>query len=385
MEYQWIEDPQGFEALAGEWDGALRRSGEDNPFLLSEFILTWWKHYGRGRRLRILIIREGGRLVGGLPLYDHGHGLLDFPGGIAANYTEWLCVDSPQRLWPVLLAALAGRLDWRRIRLSRYRQSRLSSSGGELLAMAQAQGILCDLYESGRTYLMVLSAEARDCLRHLPPRLRTYLRRAERECARFGPVALQSSTQWETVREWFAAYCRFSVASFRVRGQDSAFADETRRRFFRDFLERACRNGYLDANVLTAGPRILAIHFGYSTGDHLNYVLTTFDHELSRWRPGHLLIAKLVELAARRRNPLIDFFTGETLYKRQWSNRQEAVFTVELWRDTVSSRLERRCLKTVRALRLLEGAKRAIRGARSLMRLGRRTRDVVQRLSGTVR
>lgn len=381
MEYQWIEDPQEFEALASEWDGALQRSGEDNPFLLSEFILTWWKYYGDGARLRILVIREGGVLVGGLPLYHHGRQQLDVPGGIAANYTEWLSVEPPQRLWPVLFEALAKRSDWQRVRLLRYRQSRLGTSESEMRTLAQTHRMLCDLYESDRTYMVAFSEEARDPRGHLSTHLRKLLRRAERKCATFGPVTLHSSTQWETVREWFTAYCRLSVNSFRARQQDSAFVDQTRRRFFHDFLERASRHGYLDANILTAGDRILAIHFGYSTGNHLNYILTTFDHEFSQWSPGHLLISKLVDLARSRRNSLIDLFTGDALYKRQWSNQQEAVLTLELWRDTISNRLARQCRVTVRTLGVLQGAKRVLRSSPSFMRIGRRTSRVVQQWS----
>lgn len=385
-QYQWIEDPSEFEALSEAWDAALRRAGDDNPFLLSAFVLTWWKYYGRnGTRLRILVVRSGDTLVGGLPLYDQGGGLLTFPGGIAANYTEWLAVQDQHRLWQMLLEALAQRTDWRRLRLPRYRASRLATDWEVLRVAARERGVLCDVLEKEQTYLILLSEGSRGCFQRLPSRLRSYLRRSERELSRRGPIVLRSSDQWDTVRDWFNLYCQFSVRAFQQRKQDSAFSDDRYRMFVRDVLEQACQNHTIDANVLTVGERIIAIHFGYSLRDHLNYIFTTFDSDFADWRPGHLLIHRLVQLAEERRNSLIDLFSGGKLYKRQWSNRQEAVLCVELWRDTLSGRVARRCVQRLRTSRVLRAVERAVRRSPSLLQWARRSQRGVRYIAQSKR
>lgn len=381
---QWIENPSEFGMLSEAWDAALRRSGDDNPFLLSEFVLTWWKYFGNGLRLRILVIRNGDTIVGGLPLLCDQGGLLTFPGGIAANYTEWLAMQDQHRLWPILLEALAERTDWQRLRLPRYRASRLTTDRDVLRQAARERGLLCDVLETDQTYLIMLSDGSRGCFQRLPRKLRTSLRRSERELARFGPISLRSSDRWETVRDWFSLYCQFSVRAFQQRKQESAFEDDHYRMFVRDFLEQACRNHYIDANVLTVGERIIAMHFGYAIRDHLNYVFTTFDSEFARWGPGHLLIYRLVQLAEQRRNPLIDLFTGEQLYKRQWSNRKEPVLCVELWRDTLRGRIAW-CVHGLGAARVVREARQTIRRSPSLLRWARRARRVAQRVAHSMR
>ncbi len=283
-------------------------------------------------------------------------------------------------LWSVLLEALADRTDWQRLRLLRYRRNRLGDPADELPRLCQHHRMVCDMAETDQTYLISLDGGVRACLCRLPPRLRTYLRQAERELSRQGPVGLRSSDQWEIVREWFALFCRLSVVSFRKRGEDSMLADPHARAFFHDVLERACHNGSIDANALTVGERIVALHFGYSIGRHLNFVLTTFDGEFATWRPGHLLRSKLVELAAARQNTVIDLFTGEKLYKRQWSNRQDAVLSIDLWpSSTMRTHVQRKVLRVVRGSPLLQSVSRVIHRHRPLLRWARRTKQVVRR------
>ena len=62
--------PNGFEALAGEWNQLLQRSRFDNFFLTHEWQTTWWDHLGEGE-LWILALRRADtrELVGIVPLY----------------------------------------------------------------------------------------------------------------------------------------------------------------------------------------------------------------------------------------------------------------------------------------------------------------------------
>jgi CelD/BcsL family acetyltransferase involved in cellulose biosynthesis len=69
-----VRDAATLAGLAPEWQALFDASPKASPPLCWEWVSTWWGTFGpvygdRGRGLRILTVRQGGNLVGVLPLY----------------------------------------------------------------------------------------------------------------------------------------------------------------------------------------------------------------------------------------------------------------------------------------------------------------------------
>ena len=78
MNIRWLDKREEFEAIGKEWDNTLLLSKQDNPFLLSGFLLTWWKYYSGNLKLRILVFYQNDKIVGGLPLCQYKNGYLEY-------------------------------------------------------------------------------------------------------------------------------------------------------------------------------------------------------------------------------------------------------------------------------------------------------------------
>ena len=63
-----IRNTEEFARLREEWDALLATSASDCVFLTHEWLFTWWKHLADGRDLAIITARDGGKLIGILPL-----------------------------------------------------------------------------------------------------------------------------------------------------------------------------------------------------------------------------------------------------------------------------------------------------------------------------
>lgn len=61
-------DLPDFTDLAGEWDALHRRCPTATPFQSHAWLHSWWLSYGVPGRLRVLLARRGGRLIGAAPL-----------------------------------------------------------------------------------------------------------------------------------------------------------------------------------------------------------------------------------------------------------------------------------------------------------------------------
>ncbi|MHB9154863.1 MAG: GNAT family N-acetyltransferase, partial [Endomicrobiales bacterium] len=68
MEIQEITTFDRFLALEPVWNGLLERSDADVPFLTFEWMSSWWKSFGSGNELFILVAKDGGETVAIAPL-----------------------------------------------------------------------------------------------------------------------------------------------------------------------------------------------------------------------------------------------------------------------------------------------------------------------------
>ncbi|MDT0380426.1 GNAT family N-acetyltransferase [Streptomyces sp. DSM 42041] len=61
-------DPEQFARLAPEWDALFERCPTATPFQTHAWLHSWWLSYGTPGRLRLVLVRRGGVLVGAAPL-----------------------------------------------------------------------------------------------------------------------------------------------------------------------------------------------------------------------------------------------------------------------------------------------------------------------------
>jgi GNAT acetyltransferase-like protein len=61
-------DPSDFGGLAKEWDELRRSSRGATIFQSHAWLHSWWQSYGRAGRLRVVLVRQDGRLVAAAPM-----------------------------------------------------------------------------------------------------------------------------------------------------------------------------------------------------------------------------------------------------------------------------------------------------------------------------
>lgn len=344
MDYCWIDDIEQFKRISADWDSALISSEADNPFLLSDFLITWWKYYSKKLTLCFFLVYEDGKIIAGLPLCMSRNGYTEYPGGCVASYTEFLCVqDNQEAIWEIFLKALTERNDWRVVCLKRYNRNRLNVPFLHSLSRLN-RSILLDSYRSEYTYIIDIPQNFSKYADSLNSTIRRYIRYSQREFQKMGNISLEHLEENVDLEEWCKKYLEFSISSFKSRNRQSAFCDKDYYLFFKDLIRKFYGLGYLDAYSLNVAGRIAAMHFGYSMKKNLNWFYPTFDVKFSKLHPGHLLLYKLVELGSQRGNKVIDLQSGYVLYKKQWSSRKEEIFTIEIRRNTIRNHIERAVL-----------------------------------------
>lgn len=62
----WIDRPEQLWTLRDEWQDLAARTGAE-VYMRPAWMRVWWDHFGVGRKLACLVMRDGGRLAGLLP------------------------------------------------------------------------------------------------------------------------------------------------------------------------------------------------------------------------------------------------------------------------------------------------------------------------------
>lgn len=378
ISHRWINSIDEFGAISKKWDEAVLASGEDNPFLLSDFIITWWKYYSKEYvKLKIFVLYRNGKMAGGIPLCQNNKGYLEPPGRISANYTECLSVGDSKDVWESFFNSLSQIDGLRLIRLKRVRKDRIDEEWLKSLASKHTD-ILIDLYPSGRSYLIDIPEDFTKYIGTLPKKLRYYIRRSEDELFKLGKISIYTVKDCDEIKRLCDIFIDLSRSSFRARKMESAFENNAYCEFFRELMGKFCAAGYLDVNALKLDDRIIAVHFGYSIANNLNYILPAFDAEFSNLNPGHLLIYKLVELGSKRKNNIVDLYTGYQFYKEQWSSRKEDIIGIDIRPNCISSRIRRFVDHHARNSAAIKMVRQNLRKHPLLLDMARRMKRAVQ-------
>ncbi|MBO8186270.1 GNAT family N-acetyltransferase [Streptomyces spirodelae] len=97
-----------FAGLAADWDALRSRNRSATPFQSHAWLWSWWRSYGRRGRLRVVLVRENGRLVAAAPLMLVHRPLpvLVTLGGSVSDYQDVLLDDNCPRAAGALARAL---------------------------------------------------------------------------------------------------------------------------------------------------------------------------------------------------------------------------------------------------------------------------------------
>ncbi|GAG15277.1 unnamed protein product, partial [marine sediment metagenome] len=156
------------------------------------------------------------------------------------------------------------------------------------------------------------------------------------EINNIGKLKLQRIHGSAGVKSLFQEYKNFSVKTFKERGDISAFEDTKRCQFYKEVLLAFDNKSRLDAHKLSVGHHTLGISFGYRFGKGFKWILTTFNPDFYKLRPGHLLIEALINEAIRNEDPFFDmYYGGEVFYKQQWHPQMIPLKRIEICRNNI--------------------------------------------------
>ena len=315
------------------WDALVAQSPQSNYFQTLDWLNVYWKHYGEGCRLRVMVVQAQGKTIGFLPLVVRKESskvgplrVLNYPlhdwgtfyGPIGPNPTATLLaglghVRRTPRDWDVLDlrwidedGADRGRT-YRALEEKGFHAYRSRWAECAMIDLAAAGN--WDAYWAGRT-----------------SKWRTNVRRNERRLAELGNATHVryrplGSAHGDDDPRWDLYDACEGLAQRSWQGDSSTgttMTHATIRGFLRDAHEAAARAGGVDLNLLCVDGKPLAFNYCYHYQGQLFGLRMGFDRSAGVDGAGSVLLYRMIQDSFARGDRLFDLGADYLDCKRPW-------------------------------------------------------------------
>jgi len=312
-----ISDADAFASLADDWDGLVLAMPRPSPFLLHGWLLAWWRHHGRGRRLCVLVAREHGRLTGALPLFVErrfGVRVARVLGEDAAALADVLVADGAHSQTAALLIERAARCGADLVDV--FGLAGDSRLGRQLTLIPRAEAPVLELAPGWDAVYQARTSGKR----------RSLHRRRRRQLAELGPLEFTIARAPMELAEAVEEAFRLHAARWRDRPEASGFATPVGRRFHRAALQALAPSGVARIALLRVGGHAVACNYFFVLGDRMYFHELAFDPAFARWSPGQITTLDTLAAAAADGVRRVEFLGGAERYKLELADRFEPLY-----------------------------------------------------------
>lgn len=321
------------------WKNLLTQTRQASFFQSLDWLDIFWKHYGDGRRLRVLIVYNGEEPIGILPLVvqtEHTKAgsirVLTYP------LNGWGSFFGPIGPFPTLTLRAAMRhirntpRDWDLFDVRWVNQNQtdhgrteggMRAAGFAPAGQPWAQSAIVETGDSWQTYWGNRS-----------PKFREKLRRGYRQLEKMGRVKYvryrpggSAMGDGDPRFDLFDAAVSVAKASWQSDSNNgTTLCDDEIRDFLRDVHQAAARAGCLDLNLLYVDDRPVAFTYNYHYHGRVEGLRMGFDPAYAAGSPGAVLLKMSFEDGFRLGDHTFDMGVGYIQCKRHWLTRLETSY-----------------------------------------------------------
>ena len=335
-----------------EWESLQEETAFPNPFLTWGWITSWWRHFGKGKRLQILLVRKNGALIGIAPLYRETVRVFGIPfrrlsflgdEGVGSDHLDLICRKG---LEETVAAAVARSWresvpEWDFIHFRGFADHSPSLSAftdaleGEWL-MRQEEAEVCPYLSLDPTWEAYLN--------RLSGSMRYTIRRKMRNLEKEAPAELVVVEEVEAGRLEMEKLIDLHQKRWNTQGGSAAFITEAKLPFHRETAAYFFEKGIAKLFFLTVNRQTAASLYGFSMGGKFFYYQAGFDPSWGDRSVGMVLMGKTIQAAIARGWREFDFLRGPEAYKSHWTSSQRKTWNIFIYPPRFKSALYRTLL-----------------------------------------
>jgi len=323
-----ITESKEFEHLSTVWDGLLQSKEEGySIFQTHEWLSTWWRHFGEGKRLNILLIEKEQQVIGIFPFMKtecriglFKIRLLETIASEACDYEVLIPSDSRDEAIIALLFYLEEELAKGKLVL------RLSyvPEGGKFLELLRRYASLVsknlfvqEAVTASAPYIS-LPATWDEYFGSLSQNRRHTLRRKLRSLEKVHNVDYRECTV-DSLEDELNKFFELHQSRWKSANVSGVFSDPKMKEFYRDVATQFLRKRWLHFSCLTVDNEVVSATYGFVYNRKLYCDIVARDDRYSKYSVGHIHHMFLIKDAIDKHLLEVDFLRGEEPYKFHWT------------------------------------------------------------------
>jgi len=345
-----VEDIDCFESLRDCWDVILERNTleNNNVFLTWEWVSTWWKYFGKGRKLLILVVKDNEEILAIAPLMLSAYKLLrfgnirriEFLGTPHSDYHNFIIIKKEKECLEKLLNYLTENIkDWNWMELKEIPGSAstisllhaLSSGSSFDLTITERACNLCPYIPIPKSFDILM----RSLTKNMRQNLNKYLRRASKkykiEFKKYDEIEL-------SVNEAMEIFIRLHKKRWKAKGLPGAFEDKRFRDFHMEIAQIFDKKGWLGLYFLLLNGEPVSAQYTFEYNRKMYYYLAGFDPNFSNFSVGNLTIMFLLKECIKKGFKEYDMMRGDEAYKTMWTHKYRRNYEIRISRKDFYSR-----------------------------------------------
>lgn len=309
-----------FLALEEAWHDILQRCHNHTIFSTWEWLATWWKHFGKDRKLVLLLAEEDGRVLGIAPLMYSVHkmfglrmGKIEFVGTPDSDYADFILAEKSEECIKSFIEYVNNLTEkWKRIELSDMPEN--SRSLPTLRKISRNVKLIhkCPYTSLPKSYDTFLNS--------LSHNLRYDLRRSSRKLEKNGYKAnFADYSDSQSFNKGMHIFFELHQKRWTSKGFSGVYAEEKYRNFHLEIAKSFAQKGWLGLYSLELTGKPVSTLYGFRYRSKYYSYLSGLDPAYYRYSVGNLLHAHVVSQCIHQELEEFDFMRGAEEYKDRWN------------------------------------------------------------------
>jgi len=317
MRVEEINDYGEFLALEKDWRNLLQKS-EHTVFLTWEWLSTWWKHYGKDKKLLLLLVKENNEILGIAPLMYSVYrmfglriGKVEFIGSPHSDYNDFILAKKKLECIKLFVNYLFNHPEkWECIDLMDIPETSKNIAFLRELSKRTEKFHKCPYIPLPKSY--------EEFLARLSSNQRRYIKKNLRKLEKAFEVEVTECVEPHFINEGMAWLFKLHQKRWESKGFEGAFSDEKFRSFHLDIAHIFSQKGWLGLFLLKLSGTPVAADYGFRYQSKYYAYLPGFDPKYSKYSVGNMLRAYLIRKFISEGLREFDFMRGAEEYKKRW-------------------------------------------------------------------